>query len=87
VVRCRGTCALGKFHLRQKPEVYSSITTTFCELCAKLLTIQEQHGLWHQDLCDCLWVGEGLVEQGVATICSVHDFTSTHPGALSLPSC
>ena len=41
LVRCQGTCVLGKLHLRQSPKPCAGMVATFRELYAKILTLQE----------------------------------------------
>ena len=40
----------GKFHLCQSPKPYPGMVAAFCELCAKIILIQDRHGLRHQEL-------------------------------------
>ena len=48
VVRCRGTWALGKFHLCQSPLSCSRIVIPFSKLWDKILALHERHSIWHQ---------------------------------------
>ena len=59
MARRKRTYALGKFNLRQSPELYSDSIAAFCKLCAKILALQARHCLRYQELCDGLRAGLG----------------------------